>query len=112
MADRAQKLYRVSERRACRILQHARATRRYESVKDDQAELRGRSKQIAGENMTWGWWGCLRIWVKLRREVQRVNKKRGLPAKIRVDNGSAFTGRVLDQWTYTNKVRLSLSRRG
>jgi putative transposase len=35
-----------------------------------------------------------------------------VPEKIRVDNGSEFTGRVLDQWAYTNGVRLDFSRRG
>jgi putative transposase len=201
MVHRTQQAYRVSERRACRVLQHARATQRYESLKDDQAALRGRIKEIAGEHVTWGY---LRVWVKLRREGWRVNKKRvhrlykleglcvgrhkprrhrsvvarpeatkatrvneswsmdfmadqlfdgrrfrlltlvddfsreslsieadqrltaervvevldrvgrarGLPGKIRVDNGSEFTGRVLDQWAYVNKVRLDFSRRG
>lgn len=193
--------YRVSERRACRVLGQARAVQRYESVKDDQAALRGRIKEIAGMHVTWGY---PRIWVKLRREGWPVNKKRvyrlykheglcvgrhkpkrhrsamtrpestkasrvneswsmdfmsdqlfdgrkfrlltlvddftrespvieldqrltgervaavldrigrerGLPEKIRVDNGSEFTGRVLDQWAYMNKVRLDFSRPG
>jgi putative transposase len=35
-----------------------------------------------------------------------------MPEKIRVDNGSQFTGRVLDQWAYANAVRLDFSRRG
>lgn len=201
MAHRAQQAYRISERRACRVLRHARATQRYESVKDDQAALRGRIREIAGEHVTWG---DLRVWVKLRREGWLVNKKRvhrlykleglcvgrhkprrhrsamtrpegtkatwtneswsmdfmadqlfdgrkfrlltlvddfsreslaidldqrltgervaaildrvgrerGLPQKIRVDNGSEFTGRVLDQWAYINHVRLDFSRRG
>jgi transposase InsO family protein len=39
-------------------------------------------------------------------------RDRGLPGKIRVDNGSEFTGKVLDQWAYVNKVRLDFSRRG
>jgi putative transposase len=193
--------YRVSERRACRVLHQARATQRYESVKDDQAVLRGRIREIASVHVTWGY---PRIWVKLRREGWRVNRKRvyrlyrqeglcvgrhkprrhrsavtrparttavrvneswsmdfmadqlfdgrkfrlltlvddfsrespvieldqrltgervaaildrvgrerGLPAKIRVDNGSEFTGRVLDRWAYVNGVRLDFSRRG
>jgi putative transposase len=41
-----------------------------------------------------------------------VGQVRGLPAKIRVDNGSEFTGRRLDQWAYLNQVRLDFSRRG
>lgn len=44
--------------------------------------------------------------------LDRVGRSRGLPTKIRVDNGSEFTGRVLDQWAYVNGVRLDFSRRG
>ena len=65
--------YRVSERRACQVLTQARSTQRYDSVKDDQAALRGRIKEIAGTHVTWGY---LRVWVKLRREGWAVNKKR------------------------------------
>ncbi len=193
--------YRVSERRACRVLGHPRSTQRYESVADDQAPLRGRIKEIAGVHVTWGY---PRIWVKLRREgwminrkrvyrlyrqeglcvgrhkprrhrsavtrperttatrvneswsmdfmadqlfdgrkfrlftlvddfsresltieldgrltgdrvaeaLERVGRDRGLPEKIRVDNGSEFTGKRLDQWAYLNHVRLDFSRPG
>jgi putative transposase len=44
--------------------------------------------------------------------LDRVGQVRGLPAKIRVDNGSEFTGRRLDQWAYLTQVRLDFSRRG
>lgn len=44
--------------------------------------------------------------------LDRLGRERGLPEKIRVDNGSEFTGRVLDQWAYVNQVRLDFSRRG
>ena len=44
--------------------------------------------------------------------LDRVARDRGLPEKIRVDNGSEFTGKVLDQWAYVNMVRLDFSRRG
>jgi len=40
-----------------------------------------------------------------------IKAKRGtLPAKIRVDNGSEFTSKRLDQWAYLNTVRLDFSR--
>jgi putative transposase len=42
-------------------------------MKDDQAALRGRIEEMAGGHVTWGY---LRVWVKLRREGWRVNKKR------------------------------------
>lgn len=202
MVSRAQSAYAVSERRACRVLQHPRATHRYESVKDDQAPLRSRIKEIAGVHVTWGY---PRIWVKLRREGWAVNRKRvyrlyrqeglcvgrhkprrhrssvtrperttaaraneswsmdfmadqlfdgrrfrlltivddftreslaievgqrlngddvarvldrirsvrgALPVKIRVDNGSEFTSKRLDQWAYLSGVRLDFSRPG
>lgn len=73
MVQKARMAYRVSERRACRVLHQARATQRYESVKDDQAVLRGRIREIASVHVTWGY---PRIWVKLRREGWRVNRKR------------------------------------
>jgi putative transposase len=44
--------------------------------------------------------------------LDRVATSKGLPGKIRIDNGSEFTGRALDQWTYANKVRLDFSRPG
>ena len=202
MASKTQLVYGVSERRACDVLRHPRATHRYTSVKDDQAVLRSRIKEIAGVHVTWGY---PRIWTKLRREGWMVNRKRiyrlykeeglcvgrhkprrhrsavtrpeltkatraneswsmdfmsdqlfdgrrfrlltivddftreslaievgpslrgddvarvldrirnergALPEKIRVDNGSEFTSKRLDQWAYLNKVRLDFSRPG
>jgi putative transposase len=42
----------------------------------------------------------------------QVALERGLPEKIRVDNGPEFTSRRLDQWAYLNKVELDFSRPG
>ena len=181
---------------------HPRATQRYESVKDDQAVLRSRIKELAGVHVTLGY---QRIWIRLRREGWVVNCKRvyrlyreeglcvgrhkprrhrssatrpeltrathankswsmdfmsdqlfdgrrfrlltivddftreslaievasglrgddvarvldritadrgALPSKIRVDNGSEFTSKWLDQWAYLKGVRLDFSRPG
>jgi len=202
MVRKTQLAYGVSERRACRVLAHPRATHRYESVRDDQAALRSRIREIAGVHVTWGY---PRIWVKLRREGWLVNRKRvyrlyrdeglcvgrhkprrhkssvtrpertkatrvneswsmdfmadqlfdgrrfrlltivddftreslaievgqrltgddvarvldrircgraALPKKIRVDNGTEFTSKRLDQWAYLSGVRLDFSRPG
>jgi len=38
--------------------------------------------------------------------------ERGKPNSIRVDNGPEFTGRMLDLWSYFNKVTLDFSRPG
>jgi putative transposase len=73
MVRTARMAYRVSERRACRVLGQARAVQRYESVAEDQAVLRSRIREIAGVHVTWGY---PRIWVKLRREGWMVNRKR------------------------------------
>jgi len=73
MVEKTRWTYGVSERRTCRVLQHPRATHRYESVKDDQATLRTRIREIAGVHVTRGY---PRIWVKLRREGWAVNRKR------------------------------------
>ncbi len=41
-----------------------------------------------------------------------VAMKRGLPAKIRVDNGPEFTSKLLEQWAYLNGVELDFIRPG
>ena len=44
--------------------------------------------------------------------LNRVVNDRGLPKTIRVDNGTEFTSKVLDQWAYSNGVKLDFSRLG
>jgi len=39
-------------------------------------------------------------------------RERGIPSSIRVDNGTEFTSKVLDQWAYWNGVTLDFSRPG
>jgi len=70
---RTQSAYGVSKRRACDVLRDPRAAHRYASVKNDQAVLRSRIKEIAGVHVTWGY---QRIWIMLRREGWCVNRKR------------------------------------
>ena len=41
-----------------------------------------------------------------------LKPRRGLPATIRVDNGTEFTSVALDQWVYWNQVQLAFSRPG
>lgn len=41
-----------------------------------------------------------------------VGRIRGLPARIKVDNGTEFTSRSLDHWAYWNKIELDFSRPG
>lgn len=44
--------------------------------------------------------------------LNRIRMGRALPKTIRVDNGTEFTSKVLDQWAYANKVTLDFSRPG
>ena len=44
--------------------------------------------------------------------LQRVAASRGLPTSIRVDNGTEFTSKRLDQWAYLNGVELDFIRPG
>ena len=49
----------------------------------------------------------------ITRVLDRIRRFRGaLPKKIRVDNGTEFTSKRLDQWAYLSGVRLDFSRPG
>jgi putative transposase len=65
--------YKVSERRACRVLKVCRATVQYRSVKRDDSALRLRIKEIAATRVRYGY---PRVHVLLRREGWCVNRKR------------------------------------
>jgi putative transposase len=65
--------YRVSERRGCAVLRFDRSSHRYRSIRDDQAFLRHRIREIAASRVRYGY---RRIYVSLRREGLVVNHKR------------------------------------
>jgi putative transposase len=65
--------FRISQRRACRVLVFQRSTCLYRSVKDEQAALRMRIKEIAATRVRYGY---LRIHVLLKREGWKINHKR------------------------------------
>jgi putative transposase len=44
--------------------------------------------------------------------LQGLIQARGIPLRIKVDNGPEFTSKVLDQWAYWNGVTLDFSRPG
>ncbi len=44
--------------------------------------------------------------------LTRIGMNRRLPKTIRVDNGTEFTSKILDQWAYVNQVTLDFSRPG
>jgi len=66
--------YRVSERRACRVLRQPRATQRYAPIeRDDEAPL---TRRIVALAAAYGRYGYRRITAMLRREGWSVNHKR------------------------------------
>lgn len=193
--------YKVSERRACAVLQVSRASQRYKSVAAAQDELRIKLRELAFSRPGYGY---RRLHVLLGHQGWQVNHKRvyrlyrqeglilrkkppkrkvsakkrgdtpppsamnqtwamdflsdqlyngvpirilavidvfsrsclallvgrhfrgdevtaaleslkggyGTPGVIRVDNGTEFTSKVVDQWAYWNKVELDFSRPG
>ena len=44
--------------------------------------------------------------------LNRIASRRGLPATIKVDNGSEFISRVMDKWAYEHDIELDFSRPG
>ena len=193
--------YRVSERRGCAALRCDRSSHRYRAIRNDQAMLRRRIRELAAARVRYGYY---RIYILLRREGWKINHKRvyrlyrmeglsmrlkrprrhvmaahrqnrpaagainenwsmdfvsdalfngrriraltvvddfsreslaievgqsitgeqvvavmnrltavrGVPQRIRVDNGPEFVSRALDQWAYLNQVILDFSRPG
>jgi putative transposase len=65
--------FRVSERRACRVVRIPRSSYRYRSVARDQTALRLRLRDLAASRVRYGY---RRLHVLLRREGWRVNHKR------------------------------------
>lgn len=62
---------------------------------------------------------CLAIWVDqgirgthVVDVLANVTMQRGVPIRIRVDNGPEFVSKVLDHWAYEQRVELAFSRPG
>ena len=65
--------YQVSERRGCRVLHSNRAEHRYRAIRNDQAMLRGRIRELAAAQVRYGY---VRIYILLRHEGWKINHKR------------------------------------
>ena len=65
--------YRLSERRACSVLEFPRSTMRYESLADPQIALRMRLRDLAMSRIGYGY---RRLHILLWRDGWRVNHKR------------------------------------
>jgi len=74
MVDRVLKTLKVSERRACRVLEQARTTQRHSShIKGDEERLVARIIELATR---YGRYGYRRITALLKQEGWKVNHKR------------------------------------
>jgi transposase InsO family protein len=68
-----QKAFGISERRACAVVGADRKSMRYRSCKPDDAALRGRLRELAGERRRFGY---RRLHILLRRDGVRINRKK------------------------------------
>ena len=73
LADWAQTTYRLSQRRAARLIPVRIGTLRYQSIRDRQDALRQRLRELAAVRVRFGY---RRLTVLLKREGWRVNAKR------------------------------------
>ncbi len=80
--------YRVSVRRACRLVQLSRSRWHYRSLRPPDTALRERLKELAGLRPRWGY---QRLHVLLRREGTVVNHKKVL--RLYREEGLAVTRR-------------------
>lgn len=46
------------------------------------------------------------------RVLSRLKEQRGVPKALFCDNGSEFTGQMMDMWAYRNGVKIDFSRPG
>ena len=72
-AAHLQSTYKMSERRACRVLAVDRTSVRYQATRAPDTELRERLRALAQERRRFGY---QRLHVLLRREGHTVNRKR------------------------------------
>jgi putative transposase len=72
--EHLQKDFKVSERRACRVVDQPRSSQRYSSTKAElDTALMQRMVALSRENPRYGY---RRVWALCRREGWAVNKKR------------------------------------
>ena len=77
-AERVCGAYRVSQRRVCRVLRLSLSTCRYRSVKDKQAALRMRLKELAATRVHYGY---RRLHILRQREGECEENSPTLPRR-------------------------------
>jgi len=69
--------YRVSERRGCAVLRFNRSSHRYRAIRNDQAALTGRIRELAAARVRYGYF---RIYILLRRGRLEDQSQARVPA--------------------------------
>jgi putative transposase len=73
-AEKVQSQFEMSERRACRLVEVQRFTKRYEPrLNLENEEITGKLKDLAGQ---WKRFGYRRLYILLRRQGRKINHKR------------------------------------
>ena len=113
LAEQVRLEHRMSERRACRVLDLSRTTCRYQARKTEEAQIEQALRQLAEQHRRWGYGkmvdylknqgtagttsgfiGCIAISLNLRR-----NRRNGCPPEP-PKSGSACPGRTrVGRWT-------------
>jgi putative transposase len=65
--------FKMSERRACRVLDFCRASARYRSLREEPTDLVAKLRELATQRPRWGY---RRLHILLKREGVQVNHKR------------------------------------
>jgi hypothetical protein len=84
----------LSERRACRVIDADRQSVRYRSIRDENAGLRERLRDLANQRRPFGY---RRLHILLRREGVMINRKKTQRGSVRANapcwrNGSDRLG--------------------
>jgi putative transposase len=101
LADWAQTTYRLSQRRAARLIPVRIGTLRYQSIRDHQDALRQRLRELAAVRVRFGY---RRLTVLLKREGWRVNAKR----IYRLYGDEGLTVRTKPRKTLASRTRVPL----
>ena len=99
--------YGLSERRACAVVGVSRRVVRYRSIRPDDAALRQRLRELAGERRRFGY---RRLGYLLSREGMRPNHKKLLACIARRGCVSAAAAAASGRWACGRRWRCRMGR--
>ncbi|WP_246218677.1 transposase [Parasphingorhabdus halotolerans] len=107
----------VSQRRACRIIEADRTSMRYQSRRDDDADLRDKLRALAQERHRFGYRRlhillCRDGMIIYRKKTQRLDREEGLTVRRRKGRKRAVGTTILDDCSrYTVRQKLCTTMR-